>query len=196
MKKQLILIVALIAVMTIGTTSAFANDGSTDYGAEGASHQTSYTMEDMLLYAIQDEYLALAEYNYLIEELGADRPFTNIVGAEQNHIEAIELLYTTHGIEIPTIDPSSLLYLPTSIEEALSIGVQAEIDNIAMYETFLNQDLPEDVRISFENLQSASESHLAAFENNTQNGGRNNNQGKTQDNGQGNGIGRGRNNNK
>jgi hypothetical protein len=33
---------------------------------------------------------------------------------------------------------------PATIEDALKIGVQTEIDNIAMYKGFLDKDLPED----------------------------------------------------
>jgi hypothetical protein len=34
-----------------------------------------------------------------------------------------------------------------------------------MYETFLDQNLPDDVRIVFESLMHASENHLRAFQN-------------------------------
>ena len=40
----------------------------------------------------------------------------------------------------------------------------AEVKNIAMYEKFLDQDLPDDIRLVFANLMQASEKHLAAFE--------------------------------
>ena len=169
MKKQTLLIIAVLFALILGSIPTFAQEDTEDYGHMGAANETNYTLEEMLQYAIQDEYLALAEYEYIINQLGADRPFSNIMKAEQSHIEAIELLYNTYGIEIPVVDPSSLLYLPATVEEALTIGVQAEIDNIAMYEAFLQQDLPEDVRITFENLQKASESHLNAFQNNLTN---------------------------
>jgi hypothetical protein len=169
MKKQTLLIVVVLFALILGSIPTFAQEDSQDYGHIGAANDTEYTLEEMLQYAIQDEYLALSEYEYIITDLGADRPFSNIMKAEQSHIDAIELLYNTYGIAIPVVDPSSLLYLPVSVEEALTIGVQAEIDNIAMYEAFLSQDLPDDVRITFENLQKASESHLSAFENNLNN---------------------------
>ena len=38
-----------------------------------------------------------------------------------------------------------------------------EIENIAMYERFLQQELPKDVRQVFESLKNASENHLRAF---------------------------------
>ena len=169
MKKQTLLIVVVLFALILGSIPTFAQEDTQDYGHIGAANDTEYTLEEMLQYAIQDEYLALSEYEYIITNLGADRPFSNIMKAEQSHIDAIELLYNTYGISIPVVDPSSLLYLPVSVEEALTIGVQAEIDNIAMYEAFLSQDLPDDVRITFENLQKASESHLSAFENNLNN---------------------------
>jgi hypothetical protein len=37
-----------------------------------------------------------------------------------------------------------------------------------MYESFLEQDLPEDVRSVFEKLKAGSESHLLAFQKNVQ----------------------------
>ena len=52
---------------------------------------------------------------------------------------------------------------PENIKTALEIGVQAELDNIAMYEAFLEEDLPEDVRDVFERLMAASKNHLEAF---------------------------------
>ncbi len=39
-------------------------------------------------------------------------------------------------------------------------------DHSAMYESFLQTSLPEDVRDLFERLQQASENHLRAFRNN------------------------------
>jgi hypothetical protein len=44
--------------------------------------------------------------------------------------------------------------------------VQAEIDNIAMYESFLEKELPADVAGLFAELKRASENHLRAFQNN------------------------------
>ena len=54
--------------------------------------------------------------------------------------------------------------MPATLNEANQIGVDAEINNIAMYEKFLEQELPDDVRTVFEKLKDASENHLAAFE--------------------------------
>jgi hypothetical protein len=48
--------------------------------------------------------------------------------------------------------------------EAAEVGVQAEIDNIAMYNLFLTHDLPDNVFEVFSALKSGSDSHLLAFQ--------------------------------
>lgn len=54
--------------------------------------------------------------------------------------------------------------IPESLEEAYALGVTAEISSIALYESFLSKDIPEDVANVFETLIFGSEHHLAAFE--------------------------------
>lgn len=163
MKKLLKHIGLLSLVLIIGLSGmSFADD----YGATGAQSQTSYTIEEMLNYGLEDEYLAKAEYELIIDHFDVSRPFTNILRAEENHISALERLYETYGIELPTVHPEEHTLLPTSVEAAYETGVTAEIVNIEMYESFLEQDLPEDIRYTFEALKNASENHLEAFERN------------------------------
>lgn len=126
--------------------------------------ETVYTLEEMLTYAIQDEYLAQAEYNAIIDTFGEVRPFTNIVNAEQTHIDLLLPLFATYGIEVPANTAADSVVIPETITSAIATGVDAETANIAMYNTFLAQtDLPDDVRVVFEYLVSASNNHLASF---------------------------------
>jgi hypothetical protein len=135
------------------------------YGSTGALADDDLTLADMLTYALQDEYLAHAEYEYIIGTYGAIRPFTNIIRAEETHIEALLPLFETYGIAEPTDDASTHVAAVASLTEAYEAGVEAEIMNIDMYEAFLSEDIPSDVRIVFEDLMRASGSHLNAFEN-------------------------------
>lgn len=52
------------------------------YGQAAAAADKELTLADMLTYAIEDEWLAHGEYAGIIADLGAGRPFTNIVQAE------------------------------------------------------------------------------------------------------------------
>lgn len=159
-KKNILLLSVGILMLSAFILTVSSSD---DYGHIGAEYAEEFTLEKMLAYAIEDEYLAYAEYELIINELGAGRPFTNIIKAEATHIEELEALYDTYDLEIPEVDPSVLVVLPASIEVALTTGIEAEINNIEMYDKFLAQDLPADVREVFEELQAGSENHLAAF---------------------------------
>ena len=146
-------------------TSTTENEGA-GYGAAGARADESLTVEEMLVYAIQDEYLAHAEYVYILDAFGERKPFSNIVRAEEKHIAELKTLFDEYDIGVPADAADGHIIIPASIKEALETGVQAEIDNIAMYEEFLGHELPDDVRGTFTSLRDASKSHLEAFQRN------------------------------
>jgi len=138
-----------------------------DYGAEGVQEKDQFTLEEMLKYAIQDEYLAKAEYELIMQKFGEQRPFSNIMQAEEYHIEILLPLFTKYNIEIPLDLSDQHVILPDDIKTALETGVNAEIVNIEMYEKFLDkEDLPADVAEVFEELKRGSENHLEAFRDN------------------------------
>jgi hypothetical protein len=129
------------------------------------SETTPTTLADMLTLAIQDEYLAQAEYNLILAEYGNIRPFSKIVLAEQTHIDLLIPLFEAYGIEIPVNTAADSTVLPESVSAAIAMGVDAEQANIAMYDLFLaDETLPEDVKAVFELLRAASVKHLSAFQ--------------------------------
>lgn len=135
-----------------------------DFGSAAVKERVGYSLEDMLLYALEDEHAALAEYEALMEKFDLNRPYSNIARSEMTHISYLEDLYENYEIRIPEINADEHLVLPSSAVEAAEIGVQAEINNIHMYNIFLEQKLPEDVAEVFTLLKNASENHLKAFE--------------------------------
>lgn len=148
-------VVALTGTVAVSATAA-------DTGSAAARTNPAPDLEDMLVYAIEDEYGALEHYAAIIEEYGALRPFTNIMRSEETHIELLEPLFASYGYELP--DAVDHPAAPESLQAAFELGIDAEIANIAMYESFLAGDLPADVRDVFERLMRASENHLRAFE--------------------------------
>ena len=135
------------------------------YGSAGALDDTNLTLADMLTYAIQDEYLARGEYDQILSDFGSIRPFTNIIRAEETHIDALLPLFDAYGISAPADESASHIVSVAALTNAYQAGVTAEVNNIAMYETFLDQNLPDNVRTVFESLMRASENHLRAFQN-------------------------------
>ena len=151
----------LVTGLTTGATAYAAN---TDIGAAGASVDNEYSLEEMLVYAIEDEYLAQAEYDVIMDTYGVQKPFSNIIKAEATHISLLEPLFEEYDVSVPEKDWESIVVVPETLDAAYAIGVDAEEKNIAMYESFLKENLPDDVREVFEALMNASEKHLAAFQ--------------------------------
>jgi len=139
---------------------------SVTYGSKSAALKTSWTMEEMLQYAIEDEYMARAEYKYVVTAFGNQNPFANIIAAEETHISSLQGLYNTRKMTIPADNSAQYLIKPTNIKDSLALGVEAEIANINMYKNFLNApNLPGDVKTVFTQLKAGSENHLNAFQN-------------------------------
>jgi len=154
--------IAVLAVATVMTGMVIVGTAAADTGSAAARANTNPDLEEMLVYAIEDEYGAREHYAAIIEEYGAIRPFTNIMRSEETHIELLEPLFMSYGYNLPeAVDHPAA---PASLKASFELGVEAEIANIAMYESFLAGDLPDDVRDVFERLMRASENHLRAFE--------------------------------
>lgn len=164
MKRNFKLLSALAIATTIITTSGVVMAAESTYGSTGASADTSYTLSEMLTYAIQDEYMAQAEYDAIMDQYGVQRPFSNIIRAEAYHIELLTPLFETYNVALPVNDAATKVVLPATLTETYAIGVSAEVKNIEMYESFLKEDLPADVEAVFTDLMEASEKHLTAFE--------------------------------
>lgn len=164
MKRNFKLLSVLAIASTIITTSGVAMAAEGAYGSTSASADTSYTLSEMLTYAIQDEYMAQAEYDAIMDQYGVQRPFSNIIRAEAYHIELLQPLFETYDVALPVNDSASKTIVPETLEEAYAVGVDAEVKNIAMYESFLKEDLPADVEAVFTDLMEASEKHLTSFE--------------------------------
>lgn len=164
MKRYKMILLTTVMVLLVGATGmVFATDAT--FGAAGAAADSSYTLEEMLEYAIQDEYLAQAEYKAIMAKYGQLRPFTNIMKAETNHISSLNPLFATYKVALPINDAASRVVLPSTLQASYTTGVQAELDNIAMYKKFLSQELPAEVEQVFTKLLRASENHLKAFQN-------------------------------
>lgn len=150
--------------MEIIYTELFPQGSNNVYGAKAAKVDNDLTLQEILTYAIEDEYLARASYALVIEKFGEQTPFIDIVKAEGIHINAVKLLFPRYDLPVPADTSKNHIKAPTSIKESLEMAEQIEIDNVAMYEKFLKQDIPNDVREIFLGLKSASQEHLKAFQ--------------------------------
>ncbi len=122
-------------------------------------------LDQALKTALDDEYRAYETYTSIIETFGAKPPFASIVEAEKRHQNALLELFAAHQITPIENRWQGAIAVPQTLHEAYALGVEAEIANIAMYDTLLayTQNYP-DVQDVFYRLQAASYNHhLAAF---------------------------------
>lgn len=125
---------------------------------------TESELEEMLTVLIKDEYKARAEYDALVDKFGNVNPFYQLINAETNHVDALSNLFEAYDLDVPEDHGEDFAVIPNTLEEAYAIGVEAEIANIALYQSYLELHLPEAVETVFINLMTASEHHLAAFQ--------------------------------
>lgn len=141
-------------------TNADINSGSKK-GAAAAKEDKDLTLEDMLRYSLEDEYLARNEYLAIMTKYGEITPFANIKKAEDTHINMLIPLFKKYNLELVELD--DVKPYDVTLKEAYETGVTAEIENIAMYDRFLKEELNDDIRDAFVKLKAASEKHLEAF---------------------------------
>jgi hypothetical protein len=114
--------------------------------------------------ALDDEYKAWTTYDQVIHDLGPERPFINIVEAEARHIEALRALFERYGVTVPGNPWAGRVPRFASTREACQAGLDAEIENAALYERLMRSTKREDIFTVFDNLRRASqENHLPAF---------------------------------
>ncbi len=148
------------------TNNLNANGSNTANGTGVVTQGTTAEVVAAMALTLQDEYHAENIYRRVLADFGQVFPFSRIVNAEQRHSSAIAGLYRNRSLEVPTSE-WNLGNVPRfeSIREACTAAAQAEIDNIALYDTYLELELPNDVRNVFTNNRAASlHNHLPAFE--------------------------------
>ncbi len=167
--KRTVRAIAIALMVSLSLATAGAAGTLTVYGNAAAKADNSLTIEDMLLYAAQDEYFARAEYVAIMAKFGTARPFSNIKSAEENHLAWLKDAFAAYKLQFPRDEAANYVQAPATLLDAYKAGVQAEIDNIAMYDKFLASPLIQgsqyaDLRTLFTNLKNGSVNHLNAFQ--------------------------------
>ncbi len=124
-----------------------------------------------VLDALDDEYHAAAFYTAVLERFANAKPFTNIVEAEHRHAQALIAVLQHYGLPVPANSQmnSSEVHaqVPSHLKMACEMSIQAEIDNVKLYEEKLIPAVHgfNGVKAVFMRLMEASQQrHLPAFE--------------------------------
>lgn len=166
MKKIIILFSIFLLGLLVGC-STNQQESTLNSQVEGQELSSLSQGEiDALYLALSDEYKAEATYLQVIEDFGEVKPFTNIIGAEQNHAVKLIVLLEKYDLEVPENTYIGTIESYASVQEACNMGVQAEIANVELYDQLLSSTEREDILRIYRALRRASqENHLPAFEN-------------------------------
>jgi hypothetical protein len=173
-----IMALGLIVFVQPGSVSAAALDrqggpgGREGYGqgtgpgVTGTVSTTFSTAEkDALNQAILEEYGALNLYQSVIAQFGNVYPFSQIVRAEQQHVNALTRQATKYGVTVPANPGLATVPAFNTLNDACKAGVAAEITDAALYDELKPVVTQSALLQVFNNLQSASlNSHLPAFQ--------------------------------
>jgi hypothetical protein len=130
------------------------------------------------IYSIyEEEKVARDVYITLGAKYPGEKTFANIQLSEQTHMDAVRNLCLKYGIEIPDVDltvggfnlpemktlyDDFVAYGQTSLMDALQVGIDIEVMDIADLGAAL-EGMPKDVQRVFTNLINGSINHLEAF---------------------------------
>ena len=129
------------------------------------AEQLDARTQQALIDAINDEYKAKAIYQKVLEDFGDVRPFTNIIKAEQTHIQLLLPLFQKYGLDVPEDSWAEKAPEFDTLQDACEAGVQAEIENAGMYDEFFSFVQEDDILATFIRLRDASQDkHLPAFQ--------------------------------
>lgn len=135
------------------------------WGAKAAKEDKNLSVEKILTYAIENEYLEKAKYEEIIKQFGDKRPFTDILKAKNINISLLKTTFLKYKIPIPKDRSREFLKTPSTIEESFEIAIGEEIENMAMYNSFIiKKGVPQELIMIFVRLRDASRAHLQALE--------------------------------
>jgi hypothetical protein len=159
----------LLAALALGTGLAVAAGCGDDNGPTGPSAVTTVppppAVTTGMTTALQSEYKTQFTYQRVLTDFGAVQPFATIVLAEQSHVSSIAGLFASRGLMAPA-STWTLSNVPAfaTVREACAAAAAEERQIVAMYDSLLLSDLPNDARMVYTNLRAASQNnHLPAF---------------------------------
>ena len=169
MKKTILTlsVVAVLVTLTMGVAACGASSEAAPVELPASETSTELTQSEVeaLEMALDDEYKAWSTYQAVIDKFGDVRPFANIIGAEESHIAALKTLFERYGLDVPENEWVGNVPEFDTVNDACHGGVDAEIENAALYDELFSMIEHEDILEVFHNLRDASlEQHLPAFE--------------------------------
>lgn len=169
MKKILVYAMLVMLIGGLVSCGGATEEKPTANGnaSQGAMVDNDLTLEEMLVYGIQDEHNARKVYINAMAKFGPETsPFETIKINEDDHVNYLTPLFEKNGFVVPADESDTYAPKVEKMTEFLQGCIDGEVNNIAMYEKFLavTPPVPEDVAQVFKQLIKDSKSHKKSFE--------------------------------
>ena len=143
------------------------------------SGELSDAQKEGLVFMVEEEKLARDVYEYLYAKWDLTI-FSNIAKSEQQHMDSViellekydldysaslEIRGSFENAELQSLYDTLTVRGEASIVEALEVGKLIEEVDIEDLEGLVTEDIPEDLKVVYENLLKGSYNHLSAFTN-------------------------------
>ncbi len=191
MKRTLILVVAMVAILSFQGCSENGGTGPTngnplmEQDVEGMIAQIAVlpsaplttSLSSGLAHMREEEKLARDVYLTFAEQYGT-AVFSTIAASESNHMRAMKVLLDKYGIPDPVVSDARGVFSDTAftslyqtlvrrgsagLSQALAVGATIEDLDIKDLLDLSAQQPSSDVQFVYDNLRRASENHLRAF---------------------------------
>lgn len=135
------------------------------WGSGAANKDNSLTLEEMLQYAIEDEYMKRKRYELICQLFKVESPFYEMSKTETTNILKLIELFSKYNV--PVTQDKSLDYIktPKTLLEGYDLSIKGELNNAAMYDKFLeDSSLNEDVKKVFKELKNISNKQIKVLQ--------------------------------
>jgi rubrerythrin len=114
---------------------------------------------------LNDERIAYAMYESIMEQFGKVAPFVNIADAEARHMSTWEFMFEQYGVELPPMPEIDIPQFAT-VRDACQYAIDAEIANRSLYDDMLATfaDYPDLTQVTLALRNASDFNHLPALE--------------------------------
>jgi hypothetical protein len=123
------------------------------------------TVITAMISGLNDERIAYAMYESIMEQFGEVAPFVNIADAEARHMATWEYMFERYGVDLPPMPEIDIPQFAT-VRDACQYAIDAEIANRSLYDDMLATfaDYPYFTLVTLALRNASDFNHLPALE--------------------------------
>lgn len=134
------------------------------WGSGAANQDSNLTVEKMLRYALEDEYIKRTRYELISEKFKIEEPFYSMSKSETCSILKLITLFSKYDVPVPSDKSLEYIKTPKTLLEGYNLSIKGEESNIIMYDKFLqDNNLNEDIKVVFTKLKNISRENIEAL---------------------------------